>query len=104
MFGLQQLVDRATCRNAILDLAITEYSGTVTYHPHLESSDHISLFLNLKVSLQVLSPLTPRRIYHWNSAPWNHIRGPFRHVQWDVLRSGTISDAAEAFANNHKGS
>ena len=29
-FGLQQLVDRGTRKSAILDLVITEYSGTVT--------------------------------------------------------------------------
>ena len=74
------------------------YSGTVTYHPHLGSSDHIGLVLKLKVSLRVPSPLTSQWIYHWNSAPWSHIHGRFRRVQWDVLRSGTVSDAAEAFA------
>jgi len=52
-FGLQQLVDQPTHKNAILDLVMTEYSGSVTYHPHLGSSDHIGLFVRLSVSLQV---------------------------------------------------
>ena len=59
---------------------MTEYSGSVTYHPHLGSSDHIGLLVRLSVSLQVLAPLIPRLLYHWNSAPWNHIRGHFRRM------------------------
>ena len=35
LFGLSQLIDRATRRDAILDLAISEYPGTVSYHSHL---------------------------------------------------------------------
>ena len=45
-FGQQQLVDRGTCKSAILDLVITEYSGTVT---HLGSSDHVGLLLKFIV-------------------------------------------------------
>ena len=33
-------------QGAVLDLIITEYAGSVTYHPHLDSSDHIGLFVN----------------------------------------------------------
>ena len=96
-FGQQQLVDRGTCKSTILDLVITECSGTVTYHPHLGSSDHVGLLLKFIVRLQVPPPLTPQPVYHWKMAPWNHVCGHFLCVQWDVLKTGTISDANGAF-------
>ena len=88
-FGLRQLIDQGTRQGAVLDLIITEYAASVTYHPHLGSSDHIGLFVKFNLNLQEPPPLVSRRVYHWASALWNHIRGHFRHVQWDVLRSGT---------------
>ena len=43
VFGLSQLVDKRTRNDAILDLAISEYSETVSYHTHLGTSDLITL-------------------------------------------------------------
>lgn len=43
-------------------------------------------------------PLIPRIVYHWESA---HICGHFRPVQWDVLKSGTVSDAINNFVNHY---
>ena len=77
------LIDKATRRNAILDLAISEYPGTVSYHPHLGTSDHIAILVKYSVCLHVPPSLPSRKVYHWSSAPWNHLRGYFRRVQWD---------------------
>ena len=47
LYGLTQLVDQGTCKDAILDLAISEYTGTVSYHPHLETSDHVVILVRV---------------------------------------------------------
>ena len=57
----------------MLDLAISEYTETVSYHPHLGTSDHIAIFVSYNVNLHVPSLLSSRKVYHWNSAPWNHL-------------------------------
>ena len=45
-----------------------------------------------------LPPLPPfRRVYHWKSAPWNHIRGYFHQANCDKLKSEPISDAVDTF-------
>jgi len=98
-FGLRQLIDQGTRQGAVLDLIITEYAGSVTYHPHLSSSDHIGLFVKFNLNLHEPPPLVSRRVYHWAPAPWNHIHGHFRRIQWDVLRSGTVPEAVESFVD-----
>ena len=62
LYGLSQLVDQGTCDNAILDLAISEYTGTVFYHPHLGTSDHIVISVRFNVSLHVPSLPSFRRV------------------------------------------
>ena len=97
LFGLSQLVDRGTRKEAILDLAISEHTGTVSYYPHLGTSDHIAVFLSFNTGLQVPSSLPIRKVYHWKSVPWNRLRGYFRRVSWSSLKSGYISDAISTF-------
>ena len=99
MFGLSQLVEQGTRRDAILDLAISEHAGTVSYHPHLGTSDHIAIFVRFHMSLHMPSSLPTRTVYHWKSAPWNHVRGYFRRVQWNFLKSESIPDAIDTFVN-----
>jgi len=77
LFGLSQSVDRGTHKEAILDLAISEYTGTVSYHPHLGTSDHIAIFVVFQMSLHVPSSVPPRKVYHWKSVPWRHLHGYF---------------------------
>ena len=43
----------------------SEYAGSVTYHSHLGSSDHIGLFVKFNLDLQVPPPLVSQRVYHW---------------------------------------
>ena len=97
--GLSQLVDRGTRRDAMLDLALSEYvyTGTVSYHPPFGTSDHIAIFVRYNVSSHLPPPPCFRRVYHWKSAPWHHIRGYFRRVQWDKLKFEPTSDAVDAF-------
>ena len=49
LFGLSQLVDKGTRKDAVLDLAISKYTGTVSYHPHLGTSDHIAIFVRFAI-------------------------------------------------------
>ena len=47
LFGLSQLINKATHKDAKLDLEISEYPGTVSYHLHLGTSDHIATYLDV---------------------------------------------------------
>lgn len=76
LYGLSQLVDQGTCDNAILDLVISEYTGTVFYHPHLGTSDHIVISVRFNVSLHVPSLPSFRKVHillevcSMESHPW----------------------------------
>ena len=70
--GLHQLVSFPTRQSAILDLILSERTGTTTQLPNLNTSDHVAIFLSLAVSSHF--PTTtppPRRVFHWKHAPWN---------------------------------
>ena len=62
----------------ILNMAISEYTlGLSLIIQILWTSDHIILLLRFSVSLHVQFPPPFKRVYHWKSAPCNHIRGYF---------------------------
>ena len=63
------------------------------------TSDHIAIFVSCQMGLHVPSPLPNKKVFHWKSAPWNHVHGYFRRVQWDFLKSESIPDAIDTFIN-----
>ena len=83
----------------LLDLAISEHAGSVSYYPHLGTSDHIAIFVGFQMSLHVPSSSPTRKVYHWKSAPWRHLCGHFCQVQWGFLKSKPIPDAIDTFVN-----
>ena len=99
LFGLSQLVDKGTRKDAILDLVISKHAVTVSYYPLLGTSDHIAIFVGFQMSLHVPSSLPTRKVNHWKSAPWRHLCGHFHQVKWGFLKSKPIPDAIDAFVN-----
>jgi len=91
--GLVQLVHSPTRGSSILDLIITPYCGTVYHHPPLGTSDHVTLFASFSLSLEITAPPPSRKVFHWRSAPWPHICGYFRRINWDRIKDGTVDDA-----------
>ena len=69
---------------AILDLVIGPYDGSVTHLPHCGSSDHQTLLVSLTRLLEI--PTTPpkRIVYHWKQANWNRMIGEFKSTSWDL--------------------
>ena len=45
--GFYQLVDFPTRQDAILDLILSEHTGTTIQLPNLNTSDHVTIFLSL---------------------------------------------------------
>ena len=90
---MAQLVNTPTCGSSILDLIITQYCGTVCCHPPLGTSDHVSLLAFFSLSLEIIAPPPPRKVFHWRSAPWPHIFGHFRRLNWDHVKDGSVDDA-----------
>ena len=90
---MSQLVTESTRGNAILDLIIIEFDGHILYRPHLGTSDHVSLFIYLILELEILPPPPFRKVFHWSSAPWSHVRGYLRCFCWDPMCFMSIDDA-----------
>ena len=69
--GLHQLIHVPTRQGAILDLILSEHTGTTTQLLNLNTSDHATIFLSLVTSSHpptIIPP--PRHVFHWSCAPW----------------------------------
>ena len=53
----------------------------------------VSLLASFSLSLEIIAPPPPRRVFHWRSAPWPHICGHFRRLNWDHIKDGSVDDA-----------
>ena len=96
--GFYQLVDFPTRQDAILDLILSEHTGTTIQLPNLNTSDHVTIFLSLATSshLPVIIP-PPRRVFHWSHAPWRSLSRHFNSIKWNF--QGIIDDITTRFAN-----
>ena len=83
---LLQLVSRPTRGEAILDLVVGPYEGTVTHLPPCGSSDHQTLLVILARALETPSAPSKRTVYHWKRAAWNQMvgSGSFRSANWEL--------------------
>ena len=78
------MVSFPTRPSAILDLILSERSGTTTQLPNLNTSDHIAIFLSLAVSYHF--PTTtppPRRVFHRKHTPWIKLSRYFHCINWN---------------------
>ena len=86
--GLHQLISFPTRQSAILDLILSERTGTTTPLPNLDTSDNVAIFLSLAVSSHF--PTTtppPRRVFHWKYVPWNKLSRYFHSINWNFQGS-----------------
>ena len=84
--GLHQLVAFPTRLNAILDLVMTEYPGSVQALPNLNTSDHVAVLLMLS-SLTYVSTPPDRLVYHWSRTPWDRLHHYFNSRSVDAAVS-----------------
>ena len=82
--GLLQLVTRPIRGEAILDLVIGPYEGSVCHLPHCGSSDHQTLLVSLARVLEIPCAAPKRKVYHWKRAAWNCMIGSFKSTKWDL--------------------
>ena len=97
--GLHQLIRFPTRLGAMLDLILSEHTGTTIQLPNLNTSDHVTIYLSLRISsyFSTIAP-PPRRVFHWSHAPWRKLSRYFNSIRWSV--QGTVDDAVTCFANN----
>ena len=85
--NLYQLITFPTCRDAILDLILSEHPGSVQQLPNLNTSDHVAILLTLQ-DFSIPSSIPPvRRVFHWSRAPWNRLSHYFNSYQWNFPES-----------------
>jgi hypothetical protein len=99
IYEIEQCVDFPTRKDNILDLVYSDRSCVTSALPHLGSSDHVTVLAKINMSIEV--PVSPpnRSVWHWASAPWNHMRGGLR-VQlkgWSAFKFESVDDAVEDF-------
>ena len=82
--GLLQLVSRPTRGEAILDLVVGPYEGSVIHLPPCGSSDHQTLLVTLARTIENPSAPPKRTVYHWKRAAWNQMVGDFRSANWEL--------------------
>jgi len=94
---LYQLVDFPTQQDALLDLILSEHTGT-TFQLPINNSDHATIFLFLATSshLPIIVP-PPRCAFQWSHAPWKSLSRHFNSIKWNF--QGTIDDIITCFAN-----
>jgi hypothetical protein len=100
IYGIHQWIDFPThIKGNILDLVYSDCECKATALPRMGTSDHFTLQLTVDLSLDVPVPPPDRTVYHWSSAPWNHIRGHLRRNfdGWDTHNYGSVEEAVAAF-------
>lgn len=89
--GLHQLITFPTRQNAILDLVISEHTGTTQVLPNFNTSDHVAILVSFDaITTNVVYP-SARCVFHWSQAPWNRLSHYFSSFNWDI--SGSVDDA-----------
>ena len=85
-------------QSAILDLILSERTGTTTQLPNLNTSDHAAIFLSLAVSSHFSTTTPPpRRVFHWKHAPLNKLSHYFDSINWNF--QGSTDDVITQFSN-----
>ena len=70
--GLQQLIHFPTQQDAMLDLLLSEHTGTVTRLPNLNNSDNVAIFLSLATSYHSTVMPPPRHVFTGH-VPWKKL-------------------------------
>jgi hypothetical protein len=99
IYDIKQYVDFPTRGVNILDLVYSDLACETSALPHLGTSDHLTVLVKVDLSLDVPAPPPNRAVFHWASAPWNHIRGELsRQFQgWDARSFESVDDAVTAY-------
>ena len=95
--GLSQLVTEPTRGAAILALFVSPDQGRVEYNPPCGTLDHLTLIVTVSLLLELPSVPSDRLVFHWRRAPWSHICGAFRRVDWTLP---TDVDSAASYLTN----
>ena len=81
----------------MLDLILSEHTGTATQLPNLNNSNHVAVFLSLATSYHSAAMPPNYRVFHWSHAPWRKLSQHFHSVKWNFHRS--VNDISTRFAN-----
>ncbi|XP_050298292.1 uncharacterized protein LOC126737434, partial [Anthonomus grandis grandis] len=103
--GLTQLVEKPTRipdRDgefaSLLDLVLASDpdSYTVSVHALLGTSDHKLITVSCQLKVKTQDPPMPRKVWHYKSAEWNHLREFYRSFPWKEVcfRTNNISECA----------
>ena len=93
--GLFQVVREPTRNDYLLDLAITDITGSsATVLPKI--ADHKSVRLDLRLP-EVTETTVSRVAWHLKEADWTKLENELSEVDWSSLQSGTAQDAANLF-------
>ena len=95
--GLHQLIHFPTRQDAMLDVSLSEHTGTTTRLPNLNNSDHVAVFLSLATFYHSAAMPPNCHVFHWSHAPWRKLLRHFCSIKWNF--HGSVDDISTCFAN-----